>query len=497
MRQKIFWFDLAVCSLWMLAALANCSWWSLPIHFFMVVTVVMRIILSFSLYRREQRSWIPLMVFTILFVMLSVEGPVMITTGDFADLPFVVLGINNDHLTHNITKCMLLAWLFLGPLAVYIVGLCRKTMVASTLTWKDAVGAILWKDKGAKKYCQLMLVAVCALYAGLAMDMRMCRYACIILSPLSLYLIAKHVTSCRGKSEENPIIGKLWLMVAAMVLFFYAQSFAGMLRVWMLVISIAMVAYVCWRTFGKQELAGISSILVTVYLGILLPTVAIGYNQYACIEYGRNGLDTLIPLRGVFYIKDAKTDKIGLRDRYGLLIEPVYESIVHNSRNLPLGIYELRKNGYYSLFHAYHNEVIMSNVSDQNLQDNICKLLDKYCGYHDYSNKDRLEVRVTRKYNSEVILSHVKMTKNSNNSSYDYSDNPYISEDSVALPPGKFATGSTVLRGGTFHVLHYSYDVKRDNVVLYNIDLKTAKKSVPKQKALVELAKEIEALLKQ
>ncbi|MGN0051226.1 MAG: hypothetical protein ACI37N_08595, partial [Prevotella sp.] len=74
MRQKIFWLDLAICSLWMFIALANCSWWSLPAHFFMVVTVVMRIILSFSLYRREQRSWVPLTVFSALFVLLSVVG---------------------------------------------------------------------------------------------------------------------------------------------------------------------------------------------------------------------------------------------------------------------------------------------------------------------------------------------------------------------------------------------------------------------------------------
>ena len=36
-----------------------------------------------------------------------------------------------------------------------------------------------------------------------------------------------HVTSCRGTSEKNPMVGKLWVMVAAMVLFFYAQVMPG------------------------------------------------------------------------------------------------------------------------------------------------------------------------------------------------------------------------------------------------------------------------------
>ena len=86
MRQKFFWLDLGICSLWMLITLANCSWCSLSTHLLMVVMVVMRIILSFSLYHREKRSWLPLVVFSALFALLSDEGLVMRTTGIFADL---------------------------------------------------------------------------------------------------------------------------------------------------------------------------------------------------------------------------------------------------------------------------------------------------------------------------------------------------------------------------------------------------------------------------
>ena len=457
---------------------------------------MMRIILSFSLYRREKRSWMPLMVFTGLFALLFIEKQVMITIDGFVDLPFVVLGINNDRLTHNITKCMLLAWLLLGPLAVYIIGRWKKTITASTVTWKDALGAILWKDKGAKKYGQLMLVAVCALYAGLAMDMRMCLFVCIVLQPLSFYLIASHVTSCKGTSEKNPIVGKIWLMVVAMMLFYFAQRYAGMWRVWMLVASIAIVAYVCWRTFGQQGLTGIS-IMATVYLSMLLPTVAIGYNQYACIEYGRRELFTCEPFVGIFHIKDAKTDKIGLRDRYGLIVEPVYESIVQYSRNISVGMYELRKNGYYTLYNAYNNKMMMSNVSDPNLQDNICQFLDEYCDRNDYGHRERLEIRVTKKYNSEKLLAHIKMIRIGEKSYYNYSDRPYISEDAVTLRSGEFATDSMVYRGDTYHVLHYSYDVKQESAILYNIDVKTSRQSMPQQEELMELVKGIETVLKQ
>ena len=496
MRQKVYWFDWAVCSLWLLVTSTNCCWWALMTHFLMVVTIVMRIILSFSLYRREKRSWMPLMVFTGLFTWLAIEGQKMITTDDFADLPFSVLGIDNDRLTHSIIQGILLTWLFLVPWAEYVVGLCRKAMTSSTLTWKDALGAILWKDKGAKRYGQLMLAAVCALHAGLAMDMKMCQFACIVIPSLSFYLIAEHVTVCKGASGENPLIGKLWLMVMAMLLFYFAQRYVGMWRIWMLVISITMVAYVCWRTFSKQGLAGIS-ILATVYLGIFLPTLAIGYNQYACIEYGRRSLHTFEPFIDYFHIIDAKTDKIGLRDRYGLLVEPVYESIVQYSHNITVGMYELRKNGYYTVYNAYSKEMEMSNVSDPELQDSICQFLDEHCDRHDYGCSEMLEVRVTKEHHSGKLLSHVKMSRYGEKSYYNYSDSPYISENKVTLRSGEFATDSVVRRKHFYHVLHHSYDVKRESATLYNIDVKSARACMPQQEELVELVKGIETILKQ
>ena len=67
----------------------------------------------------------------------------------------------------------------------------------------------------------------------------------------------------------------------------------------------------------------------------------------------------------------------------------------------------------------------------------------------------------------------------------------------MTLRSGEFATDSVVRYGDTFHVLHYSYDVKRDSTVLYNIDLKTARLSTPQHEELNELAKSLETLLKQ
>ena len=151
---------------------------------------------------------------------------------------------------------------------------------------------------------------------------------------------------------------------------------------------------------------------------------------------------------------------------------------------------------YSSLYNVYQNKMMTSNVSDLNLQDSICQILDKYCDRNAYGHRDRLEIRVTNKFKAEIPLSHVKMTRNGITSNYDYSDHPYISEDSVTLRSGEFATDTIERYGDTFHVLHYSLDVKQDSVVLYNIDLKAARRNMPLHKELDELAKRIETLLK-
>ena len=81
---------------------------------------------------------------------------------------------------------------------------------------------------------------------------------------------------------------------------------------------------------------------------------------------------------------------------------------------------------YSSLYNVYQNKMMTSNVSDLNLQDSICQILDKYCDRNAYGHRDRLEIRVTNKFKAEIPLSHVKMTRNGITSYYDYSDHPYI-----------------------------------------------------------------------
>ena len=230
-----------------------------------------------------------------------------------------------------------------------------------------------------------------------------------------------------------------------------------------------------------------------MYLGAVLPTMSIGYNQYACIGYGRQGHSTLTPFRGIFYIEDSKTGKIGLRDRYGMLVKPEYESIVKMPNHR---YYELRDKGIVKSYNVYTNIIAKRNDIDEDVQKVLCNIMDDFYDNNGYSYPDLSEVKVTELFDKKAVVAHVKMTRSYNDTHYDYSDKPFIAEDSVVMLSGEFASDTIVRFHETLNVLRYSYDVKRDDVPIYNIDIKVATKNIPEQMDLAELAKDIEAVLK-
>lgn len=200
--------------------------------------------------------------------------------------------------------------------------------------------------------------------------------------------------------------------------------------------------------------------------------------------------------RGIFFVKDTNTDRVGLRDRYGLLVKPEYDNIVYHTPQHHWGSLELRKNGYYSLYDICNNSITQNDGINHQLQDSICMLLERHMISSGYDYNELMEIKVKEGNNLDRLTSHVKVVRNGSTSYYDYHDNTYITEDSILVPSGVFVSDTIDYYGNRLYVLHYSHDVKRDSTVLYNIDLKTARQSTPQHEELDELAKRIETLLK-
>lgn len=174
MRKSLFCFDLAVCSLWTMAALGSrTAWFASPAMWIVMLLVVSRILLSFTLYNREKKAWIPGLLF-IGLTFLTVGNELDVKHTEIASKIFPLLNIGFNHSWYEGLNVAIAVWLWIVPLVVFLVNMFRKDSLLDSLTWKDALGKVLWTDRKAKTYCSLLLIAIGTLYAGLNMEARLC-----------------------------------------------------------------------------------------------------------------------------------------------------------------------------------------------------------------------------------------------------------------------------------------------------------------------------------
>ena len=324
------------------------------------------------------------------------------------------------------------------------------------------------------------------MYAGLAMNARICLFACVVAPTLSFHLLKRYY----GLEK-----GKVWVLVISMLIFFFAQPHAGLLRMSMLGISFSMVAYVC-SSFYQKEKKLLLSVISAIYVGILLPSLAIGNNQYTCFNVGRTGYYTLDTYPGIFCIEDKKTGKIGLRSRYDLLVKPEYDAFVYHTARHWFGELELRKNGYYTLYDICNNEYRKDNHISHQLQDSICQIVEEHLSEYDYKSDERLEVKLIEAKNSQV-RTHIKALKNGS-VIYDYDDKEaFIPTDSISYTPGTIVRDSLImLKWCQLKSLSYAHSATTNDSAVYNIQVTLARENMPKPKEAEMLVQKISCFLR-
>lgn len=486
MRKTLLGIDLAICSLWTIAALGSrIAWVATPATWIVMLLIMSRLLLSFTLYHREKKSWIPGLLFMGL-AAFAVSTELDIKLNELASKVFPLLNIDFDQWWYVGLTLAVATWLWVVPLAVFLVNIFRKGFLTDTLTWKDALGKLLWTDKTARTYCSLLLITTGTLYAGLAMNARICLFACVVAPTLSFHLLKRYYGLKKGK---------VWVLVISMLIFFFAQTHAGLLRMSMLSISFCMVAYVC-SSFYQKEKKLLLSVMSAIYVGILLPSLAIGNNQYTCFNVGRTGYYFLDTYPGIFSIEDKKTGKIGLRSRYGLLVKPEYESVVYHTPRHWFGKLELRKNGYYTLYDICNNEYRKDNHISHQLQDSICHIVEGHLSEYDYKPDERMEVRLIEASNCQV-RTHIKALKNGS-VIYDYDDKePFIPTDSVSTTQETIVCDSLVrLEWCQLKSLSYAHSATTKDSAVYNIQVTLARENMPKPKEAEMLVQKISCFLK-
>lgn len=478
MKKKIVWIDLAICSLWLLAILGGRNYWNTPLQFVMVAAAVLRLSFTFAMARGEKRAWIPMALMIALGVLVASTNQTLGIIRTLAVYPFHILNIKADETAMRLIAAFYALWIWFVPPVLYLIRLFRRKLTRTGLAWSDILGGILWKGRNARVYSALMLTCIAALYSGLAMDARVCRLMCICAPLFSFWLIGRYY---RLKD------GKWWILVVAMVLFFYSQPLAGLWRITLLTVSFALIVYMGCRLYWQTRLH-VLSISTILYVGLFLPSLAIGYNPYACIDYGRYGFYTHQPYNGIFYIKDG--DCIGLRDRYRLLVKPEYERIRHHERGIWFDEVALCKDGYETLYDILNTRFERNDINGE-LQANVCRALRDITQRYECGYDDRMEVEVTEMATKRVI-SHVKATVNGN-LIYDYSDGPFLPEETAALQSGEIRCDTLAVPESSSSkvMLSHALDIRKDSLVIYRIGIKIAAEKMSETSVATQLANEI------
>lgn len=486
MRKILLGIDLAICSLWTIAALGSrIAWVDTPVTWIAMLLIMSRLLLSFTLYHREKKSWIPGLLFMGL-TAFAISTELDIKLSALASKVFPLLNLDFNRWWYVGLTLAVATWLWIVPLVVFLVNIFCKGSLTDTLTWKDALGKLLWTDKTARTYCSLLLITIGTLYAGLTMNARLCLFASVVAPTMSFHLLKRYY----GLEK-----GKMWVLVISMLIFFFAQPHAGLLRMSMLGISFSMVIYVC-SSFYQDKKKLLPSVMSAIYVGILLPSLAIGNNQYTYFNVGRTGYYSIDTYPGIFCIEDKKTGKIGLRSRYALLVKPEYESIVYHTPRHWFGKLELRKNGYYTLYDICNNEYRKDNHISHQLQDSICQIVEEHLSEYDYKYDERLEVRLIEAKNSQV-RTHIKALKNGS-VIYNYDDKgAFIPTDSVSYTPGTIVCDSLVrLEWCMLKSLSYTHNAITNDSAVYNIHVTLARENMPKPKEAEMLVQKISCFLK-
>ena len=486
MRKILLEIDLAICSLWTIAALGSrMAWVDTPATWIVTLLIMSRLLLSFTLYHREKKSWIPGLLFMGLTVF-AISTELDIKLSELASKVFPLLNLDFNRWWYVGLTLAVATWLWVVPWVVFFVNIFRKGCLTDTLTWTDTLGKLLWTDKTARTYCSLLLITIGTLYTGLTMNARLCLFASVVAPTLSFYLLKRYY----GLEK-----GKMWVLVISMLIFFFAQPHAGLLRMSMLGISFSMVIYVC-SSFYQDKKKLLLSVMSAIYVGILLPSLAIGNNQYTCFNVGRTGYYSLDIYPGIFSIEDKKTGKIGLRSRYGLLVKPEYDAFIYHTSRHWFGELELRKNGYYTLYDICNNEYHTDNHISHQLQDSICQIVEEHISEYDYQNDERIEVKLTDTKNSQV-RTHIKALKNGS-VIYNYDDKePFIPTDSISNTPETMVCDSLVrLKWCQLKSLSYAHSATTNDSAVYNIQVTLARENMPKPKEAEMLVQKISRFLR-
>ena len=401
-EKCLFVLDLLLCSIW---GLFMFSTWGFSIRALTVplLLVVMRIWLLFLVYKRIGWGLYSAIAFAVLLmyyehrdfvialpIVRMVDYACMIFCGASPKLFYAGYYYTSDKETGQLIANIGYAWLVGYPIVVGLFSLLKlkafkfrmmpgwKTVIKYTVcvsvyaycyefvrepssppywwVWtllmslvpiiverhcykKDYEGFTpMWKDRQVRYYGLLSLIMLTAFLIGRENPGYLGFVGALALPVLLLYVTMRF--------EDMPFQSRdALILVAGSFVFWWAQFFDHELRIIALALNLCCIAYVCflkglnWKTL----------LFVPLAIAVFIQPLCIGYNLYTATHVGMRSKYRYYDraINGLWVVDDGK-DKLGIRDRYGMVLNTDYEEIYQLQPSKPY--VKVLKNGKWGVY---------------------------------------------------------------------------------------------------------------------------------------------------
>ena len=381
LEKSLFIFDLLLCSVW---GLFMFSEWSFSLRAVMVpvLLVLMRLILSFLVYKRVGYGLFSAICFAIVLLFYEHRSFVLaLPIIKMVDFPSLIFGSSEldsffaeYYYTPNKEIGTLIAdigfaWLVGYPILFGLYALLKIESFKFRMMpgWKAVIKYVIvvsmyayfyefvrepssppdwwvwtllmslipliverhrykgcpnsfipiWRDRTMKQYCLLAFVIFTAFLIGRENPGYLGLVGVIALPLLLLYVVL-HFSGEQLHSKDA------WILVFGAIMYWWAPFFDNECKMILLVINLCCITYVCflkglhWKTL----------LFVPIAIIVFIQPCCIGYNLYAATHVGMRAKyrDYAPAIKGLWLV-DCGSDKLGLRDRYGMILNADYEDI--------------------------------------------------------------------------------------------------------------------------------------------------------------------------
>ena len=246
----------------------------------------------------------------------------------------------------------------------------------------------LWKDRQVRYFGLVSLIMLTAFLIGRENPGYLGFVGVLTLPVLLLYVIMLF--------EEKPLQSRdVMILIAGSFVFWWAQFFDHECKIVCLVINLCCIVYVCflkglnWKTL----------LFVPIAIAVYIQPLCIGYNLYTATHVGMMGKYRHYEkaINGLWVVDNGK-ERLGIRDRYGMVLNAGYEEIFQLQPSKPYvkvkkdgkwGIYDLEQHrmdiepAYTDIIQKGKYTFLLSD--EDNPQNN--KYLTMYVQYYKYLAK--------------------------------------------------------------------------------------------------------------